>query len=257
MNKRHYLDPYFKDPQHPITVALIGCGGTGTRMLTNLGRIDHALRQLDHPGLHVTAIDDKDVTEASIGRQMFSSSDIGYPKSTTLITRINRFYGNDWDAVQGRFGEDHALPSNLYISCVDNAETRFQIKEAIRANANRQPYEKRYYWLDIGNSRFTGQVVLGTAKSINQPVATVGKGKTRKVLPDVIKMFPDLLEHDDPNEPSCSLAEALENQDLFINSILAEYAANLIWKMFREPFIEYHGVYANLSTLKTNPIPIQ
>jgi hypothetical protein len=36
---------------------------------------------------------------------------------------------------------------------------------------------------------------------------------------------------DDSNEPSCSLAEALEKQDLFINSTLANMAASLLWNL--------------------------
>ena len=56
--------------------------------------------------------------------------------------------------------------------------------------------------------------------------------------------------------PSCSLAEALEKQDLFINSTLAQLGCNILWKMFRNGMIEHHGVYLNLATMKVNPISI-
>jgi hypothetical protein len=56
--------------------------------------------------------------------------------------------------------------------------------------------------------------------------------------------------------PSCSLAEALEKQDLFINSTLAQLGCNILWKMFRNGMIEYHGLYLNLSTMKVNPIGV-
>lgn len=56
--------------------------------------------------------------------------------------------------------------------------------------------------------------------------------------------------------PSCSLAEALRKQDLFINPTLAQLGCALLWKLFREVKIEYHGIFLNLSTLKTNPIPV-
>lgn len=63
-------------------------------------------------------------------------------------------------------------------------------------------------------------------------------------------------DEDKDKTPSCSLAEALSKQDLFINSIMAQYACNLLWKMFREASINYHGLYVNLETLNINPISV-
>ena len=54
--------------------------------------------------------------------------------------------------------------------------------------------------------------------------------------------------------PSCSLAEALERQDLFINSTLAQLGCGILWKMFRNGVIEHNGLYLNLDTMKVNPI---
>ena len=45
------------DPQHPVTVNLIGAGGTGSQVLTCLARLDVTLRALGHPGLSVTLYD--------------------------------------------------------------------------------------------------------------------------------------------------------------------------------------------------------
>ena len=56
--------------------------------------------------------------------------------------------------------------------------------------------------------------------------------------------------------PSCSLAEALERQDLFINSTLAQLGCGILWKMFRNGVIEHNGLYLNLDTMKVNPIII-
>ena len=56
--------------------------------------------------------------------------------------------------------------------------------------------------------------------------------------------------------PSCSLAEALEKQDLFVNSTLAQLGCNILWKMFRHGMIEHNGLYLNLATMKVNPVPV-
>ena len=44
MKRVHYTDNYLMSPQHPVTVNLIGAGGTGSQVLTCLARLDAALR---------------------------------------------------------------------------------------------------------------------------------------------------------------------------------------------------------------------
>lgn len=61
---------------------------------------------------------------------------------------------------------------------------------------------------------------------------------------------------DEESGPSCSLAEALEKQDLFINSTLAQIGCTILWKMFRNGMIDVCGAYLNLKTLKVNPINV-
>ena len=60
---------------------------------------------------------------------------------------------------------------------------------------------------------------------------------------------------DEDSGPSCSLAEALRKQDLFINSTIAQLGCNIFWKLFSGS-IENHGVFLNLKTLNSNPIKI-
>jgi hypothetical protein len=54
--------------------------------------------------------------------------------------------------------------------------------------------------------------------------------------------------------PSCSLAEAIENHDLFINSTLANTGSKLLWKLFREGMTNQAGAFLNMDTMKMNPI---
>ena len=98
MKKIHYTDNYLLSPHHPVSVHVIGAGGTGSQVATNLARMDMALRALGHPGLHVTVFDPDTVSEANIGRQLFSESEIGLNKAVALVTRINRFFGSTWVA---------------------------------------------------------------------------------------------------------------------------------------------------------------
>ena len=65
--KVHYTHPYFLNPQHRISVNLIGLGGTGSQVLTCLGRINAALVGLGHVGLRVTCWDDDVVSYPNTG----------------------------------------------------------------------------------------------------------------------------------------------------------------------------------------------
>ena len=103
MKRVHYTHNYLIYPQHPVTINLIGAGGTGSQVLTCLARLDVTLRALDHPGLFVTLYDPDEVTEANIGRQLFGYSDFGLNKAVCLISGINNFFGNDWRAVPQLF----------------------------------------------------------------------------------------------------------------------------------------------------------
>ena len=52
MKKIHFTDRYLLNPRHPVTVFVIGAGGTGSQVITNLARMNMALQALGHPGLH-------------------------------------------------------------------------------------------------------------------------------------------------------------------------------------------------------------
>ena len=254
MKKVHFTDSYLINPQHPVTVHLIGAGGTGSQVLEALARMDAALIRLGHPGLYVTVFDADEVSESNIGRQLFSPADIGLNKAICLVTRTNQFFGLEWEAVPEMYSDD-APSANITISCVDNVKSRLVIYQHLKqVNHISDVYESPLYWLDFGNTQQTGQVILGTVKPIKQPKKA--KYPTQATLPTLCDMF-DLTQVDEQNSgPSCSVTEALRKQDLFINSTLAQNGCALLWKLFREAKLEHHGVFLNLSTFKTNPIAV-
>lgn len=255
MKKVHYTNNYLLAPYHPLTVTVVGAGGTGCQVLTALARINCALQGLGHVGLEVTAYDDDIVTRANLGRQLFTPLEIGANKAEVLITRINRFFGFEWKAKPCRYpcGEGYEL-GNITITCVDNVKARIEIGKYLRSKKNlcHDDQRKPFYWLDFGNTADTGQVVLGTIETTKQP-----KGKKSEAvskMPCVDKLF-DLTKVDDKDSgPSCSLAEALRKQDLFINSTISQLGCNLLWKLISQGSIDCNGLYLNLKTMKVNPI---
>ncbi len=266
----HYTEKYVLNPQHPVTVNVIGAGGNGSQMITQLARINKALQGLGHPGLHVTLFDNDKVTSANMGRQLFSPAEIGQNKAVALITRINRFFGYSWKGLPVKFDtklEPLQKCANITISCVDSIEARASIEGILQKVPTKQedPYSKCFYWMDLGNTQSAGQFVLGTMREIKQPG---WKGSAEKFiaghetqvsnLKTLFEMFPDIRKGKTKDTgPSCSLAEALHKQDLFINSTLTQLAAGLLWKLFREGKIQYNGAFVNLETLNVAPIYIQ
>ena len=138
MKRIHYIDNYLVNPQHPVTVNLIGAGGTGSQVLTCLARLDTALRGLGHPGLFVTQYDPDIVTEANIGRQLFGPSDLGQNKAQCLVTRINNFFGNDWKAQPDIYptvlkDARRDNMANITITCTDNIKSRIDLWNLLKA----------------------------------------------------------------------------------------------------------------------------
>jgi len=258
----HKVTPYLIEAASPITVNLIGAGGTGGHMLTYLARFNHALIQLGRPGLHVVLHDADVVTMANLARQNFAEAELGMNKAVALITRVNRFFGTQWIASSERYERDamgylpYFASANITISCVDTIEARYEIENILFGEMNAEYVRQPYYWIDLGNGRYSGQGVISTVNQWEQP-----RGKTNKYigqLDTVTTLFGHLMDKTkQKNEPSCSLAEALKKQDLMINPTLANLGASMVWKLLTNNIINSCGFFTNLQTLITRSIPIR
>ncbi|HKO80163.1 MAG TPA: PRTRC system ThiF family protein [Chitinophagaceae bacterium] len=261
----HFTDNYLLRPTNPITINIIGAGGTGSQVLAGMARINHSLITLGHPGLMVQLFDSDKITSANLGRQLFAESELGMNKAVVLINRINRFFGVSWKAIPFQFSIKNVkrLPvggaANITISCVDTVPARFEIADIIKTSADnyRTGVHAPLYWMDFGNSRDTGQVILSTIGSIKQP--TSKKYYAISELPFITNEFNDLLHKSGMQDtsPSCSLAEALSKQDLFINSSLANMGASLLWNLLREGMITNRGFFLNLKDFRSQPLNVR
>lgn len=254
----HFIPEFFQDPYERISILVIGAGGNGSQMISALSRINHALTGLGHPGIIVTLMDDDTVEQSNIGRQLFTANDLGDNKAVNLITRFNRCYGTDWRAVPKRFEENMNITGyNIIITCVDNVKARLAVAKAFDAIEKKMSgisaEDTPYYWLDLGNAQETGQVILGS-QNIKQPKTKLYQ--TVSKLPCVHQMIDLSKVNEKDSGPSCSLAEALEKQDLFINSALVQCGASLLWSLLKDAALEAHGFFLNLGAYKMNPIPI-
>ena len=254
--KAHFTAPELLNPLNPISVCLIGAGGTGSQVLTGLARMSHSLNALGHAGFQVSLWDDDIISEANMGRQLFAQCEVGLSKSAALIARNNRFFGTGWKSVEKKFMPYTAQRAAIYISCVDSAAARFGIAKALeQLNGSTSRPDVPRYWMDFGNAKDTGQVILSTIEKIIQPKSEMYLPIEK--LPFVTEEFGELLQSSDTDEiPSCSLAEALQKQDLFINSALAQMGCSLLWQMLRNGLLFTRGCFLNLNTLSMQALQI-
>ncbi|MFC0403175.1 PRTRC system ThiF family protein [Paraburkholderia rhizosphaerae] len=233
--------------QRPWRVIVVGAGGTGSAVLPALARLHHAMIELGHPGgIECTVYDDDTVSTTNVGRQGFYPNDVGSYKASLIVNRLNMLMGTNWRAVTQRLNGRTALFNvDVVIGCVDTRAARKAILDTVG--------ETHAYYLDCGNDTDRGQVILGQTMPKNQ------RKKCPEWLPHVGELFPDLI---DPSKdasddtPSCSMADALRKQSLVINSAVAVQAFNLLWTLYRTGTLKYSGVFVNLATGRTNPVPI-
>ena len=241
---RHYLPADFDNRM--ISILLVGCGGNGAQMLMGLASLDTALRAISSRSLHVTVVDDDIVTDANLGRQPFYRCDVGNSKARTLTERINLAHGLAWTAIHGRApGAIGIEGADILISCVDSAAARRALGVALAAEKSAPTY-----WMDLGNRASDGQYLIGC------PCRPKGNVKAR--LPTVLEAFPELADETlaEDDAPSCSVAEALERQSLFVNRVLASHALALLFDLLGRGSIGHAGAFINLASGQAVPIPL-
>lgn len=254
----HFAPNYFYNLTHPITIALIGVGGNGSLMLARLARMDYALRQTGHPGLHVMAYDSDRVEANNVGRQLFALSDEGDYKVVNAVNKVNVAFGLQWEGIpMDARPETEDIHANIIITCVDNARFRTDLARSLEFPHIGSDYRTMYYWLDMGNSRDKGQFVLGSLfkeerKIVNEDLEMVDS------LKNILDFFPDLESHDreEFQGKGCSYADKLLDQSLFINDVLVAHAADCLFRLLYHKQIHNHGAFVNLRTERVSPIMI-
>ena len=214
-------------------IAVAGCGGTGSQILVMLARLDAALRALGGRGIEVFCYDPDTVSAANCGRQVFYDSDLGRNKAEVLAERLRMCFPEF--KIKGRPDKFRKLSCNVLISCVDSRRSRRSICS--------ERYTNISYHIDCGNGADFGQVLLGNGTK-NLPWPEVAE-------PDLVREGPE------DDTPSCSMAEALEKQELFVNDYAARIAGTLLWNLFRHGYTEIRGAYFNLNPVMVNPIKIE
>src|ERR1019366_8718627 len=249
----HRIHPELLERQ--VRVLVVGCGGTGSAVVAGLPYLHQSLVARGHPGgLHVTVIDGDTISPANCVRQPFARSEVGLNKAIVLVNRLNLFWGLKWEAVPAhlrtgtfisRSYSGDELRAHIVIGCVDTRAARATIRDAVGK------WSTVSYWLDPGNNADSGQFILG------EPLNERNR-RSRLRLRSADELYPEIVDPglDDDGEPSCSAAAALERQEPFVNSNLAQHALALLARLFRYGEISYHGGFINLASGATSVLRI-
>ena len=224
-------------------MVVVGAGGNGSIFLSHLCRIHQAWTRLGGEPFAIDIYDPDTVTEANLARQVFCEADLGCNKALVLAQRMRGFYGIEVEGHDAKF-DAYSIRPSVIVGCVDNLNARRKMAQASEPRTRNQwgqaVEEAGTYWLDLGNGSSSGQVILG------------GHG-----LPTFFDVFPGQRRAKDRKDtPSCSMAEALEKQDLFINSTVATLAGQLLWQLMRRGGLNHHGYFVNLANGRVLPLEV-
>jgi PRTRC genetic system ThiF family protein len=187
-------------------VVLVGTGGTGSQVARTLCRIVYDLRRRGHHTPSIKFVDPDVVEPKNVGRQMFTESEVGKSKATTLATRFNLAMGLGITAYVEPFDADkHASRyGSLVVGCVDNHLARRELSKVSGL------------WLDCGNDKTNGQVCLGNTSKPDEVKRAI-KANQFSYLPNAALIFPQLLEPEPVPQPistpDASCADLVEQGD--------------------------------------------
>ena len=226
-----------------IGLSLVGCGGTGSWLAPAVCRVGKLLEDRFHKEVKISFFDPDFVEEKNIYRQNFCAAEIGRNKAETLAWRFGLAWGIEIKGVPAKFDHPEWDELSLVIGCVDNADARRTMRSAIG---------DRGWWLDSGNSKNSGQILIGRKKSVYEKKIFDLEGFCTW-LPSPDLQHPELVEEVSPEpeiEENLSCAEmALQNsQGLAINQRMAAEAADYLVRMLITKDLRRFATYIDLES---------
>lgn len=254
---------------HPdrVVILLVGCGGTGSFLAHILAQLAAwaATAGID---LRLYFVDPDTVEEKNLVRQNFCRAELGAPKAFTLAWRYTAAFGVTITPVVERFSarlleryRPQYSPNGtlmIVVGAVDNVCARRDIAEAITAQLQRWPYKggrDRLWWIDSGNERVHGQVLIGSSLEPEPQLSPLGFC-TDLPLPHLQE--PTLLADRPRTDANLSCAEltALAEQSAMINRLMATWIGIYLYRLLQSRDLTTMATFVNVDSGATRSIPI-
>lgn len=222
----------------PIEIIIVGAGGTGGYLVRDLSRFIYSIdKRLQMPTLdiQITIVDGDVVEEKNILRQNFLPQDIGLNKAEVLAKRHSKAFGINISYISEMFGSytfSVAKKNRIIIGCVDNNAARREIAYFVsRCWDGYNMSEKNAYWIDSGNEKKTGQVIVGS-----------------KELQDVTDIYPEIYipEYDSVEQISCAERMLQDEQNMFVNLTASNLILNYVKNIILDIPMVTHGTIFNI-----------
>ncbi len=221
-------------------IVLVGCGGTGGFLADALCRL------LVGCAATLTLVDPDVIESHNVLRQNFARREVGQFKALALARRLAERYGREVCAsVRPYDRETHAecfappAALALLIGAVDNAAARRALAATLAGGRWHGAYGyplQPIWWLDAGNGRNSGQVLLGNTTRPDELrdafIPDGAGGGLCRALPAPSLQRPDLLEAPPQPEalppPDCAEAIAQDEQGATVNQYVAALLAGYV-----------------------------
>jgi PRTRC genetic system ThiF family protein len=224
-----------------LQIFLVGCGGTGSWLAPSIARLARILVDSGtRTRVAVTFVDPDVVEEANVPRQNFCAAEVGRFKAETLARRFSGAWGipiaaitERWD---GKMIREQWSVTTILVGCVDNPAARRSLADTL---ANSSPYSgSQVWWLDCGNWRDNGQILLGNARTPRGlreafQIETLCAALPSPVLvhPELLTALPHVSRTAPPPGGSCAQMVLAHAQSLMINQRVASEAADYLARL--------------------------
>ena len=225
-----------------INLVLVGCGGTGSWLAPAVARVAKLLIDKLNREIRIFFVDPDKIEEKNIYRQNFCQAEIGRNKAVSLAERFGLAWGMDIMALAKPFEDCNVIGGQaVVIGCVDNSMARQSIKAFYDHSSS------NVWWLDCGNEKNSGQVLLGYQdKSAKDIYKLTGYCQW---LPSPALQHPELLTAEVKKQSenlSCADMVLRDSQGMAINQRVAAEAADYLVRMLITQDLHKFATYFDL-----------
>ena len=243
---------------------VVGAGGTGSFVVPAVARLIYELKQQQNKSAEMLIVDPDVVENGNIPRSNFCFAEVGRYKAQTLAERVATAWGIETSFSCERFDpEKHLKASNgdyrsltIIVGCVDNYMAR---REMHRALDEFRSYgdASRVWWIDGGNGKASGQVLLGSTTKPLKPEQYFTGTSICRALPSPSLQHPDLLKPETieaHSNASCPERVRLGEQGLNVNQRVAIEMAEMLSSMLLTRTLKRYAVYFDLESGTTKSL---
>lgn len=241
-----------------VRFIVVGAGGTGSFVVPAIARLIYELKHQQSNSVEMLIVDPDVVENGNIPRSNFCFAEVGRYKAQTLAERVSMAWGIETSFSCEKFDREKLLKSSnsdyrnltIIVGCVDNYMAR---REMHRALDEFHGYgdASRLWWIDGGNGKTSGQVLLGSTTKRLKPEQYFTGTSICRALPAPSLQHPDLLEPEKlpaSSEISCPERVRMGEQGLNVNQRVSVEIAEMLSAMLLTRSLKRYALYFDLES---------